>query len=389
MSERSEGRETERRSVAASGTWTSKSRPAAPRSRRKYLIGFVVLLLFAAFAVFVASRSNPDQVASQSDVNHLSVGPRVPSLAAAQGWINTPPLTRSALAGKVVLYDFWTYSCVNCVRTIPYLRAWYDAYAKDGLVVVGVHSPEFNFERNHANVRAAVQRLHVDYPVALDDQMAIWTEFGNNYWPADYIADRQGRLRDTTVGEGGYAHTEDVLRKLLGVAPSSPRAHIGGSENVGKPPSASEDVTPETYLGLERGIAGAQPGVHEYPQGGTLTPDTPKLLGSWFGDTQDVASNAAGAAITIQYHAREVNLVMATAAPGGAPIDVRVELDGKPLPIADRTPQTMVDASGKTFVRVQASDLYRLVLGPSIATHILRLTAEAPSLQAFAFTFSA
>ena len=248
-------------------TRMSESRNAAPRSRKKYVIGFVALLVFAVFAVVVASNSDPSKVASRADVNHLPVGPKVPALSAAKGWINSPPLTRADLQGKVVLYDFWTYSCVNCVRTIPHLRSWYDRYREDGLVVVGVHSPEFNFEKNHDNVKAAVTRLHVDYPVALDDEMVIWGQFSNNYWPADYIADRQGRLRDMTIGEGSYTQTEDVLRKLLGVATSAPRASVGDTGTAGKPPTAGEDVTPETYLGLERGIAGAQSGVTQYADG--------------------------------------------------------------------------------------------------------------------------
>jgi thiol-disulfide isomerase/thioredoxin len=349
----------------------------------------VGLLVVAVAAVAVASRSDPRKVASSLDVHHLPVGPEAPSLNAAKGWINSSPLTPADLRGKVVLYDFWTYSCVNCVRAIPHVRSWYHRYARDGLVVVGVHSPEFDFEKNHANVRAAVTRLHVDYPVALDDDSAIWNEFANQYWPADYITDRQGHLRASTYGEGNYTETENVLRSLLGVAASAPRASAVEKTNAGKAPTAPGAVTPETYLGLQRGTAGAQPGVANYPPTGDAALDQPKLEGSWFGDDEDVVSAASGAAIVIRYHAREVNLVMATAAPAGASVDVRVELDGRPLPAADRTSDTMVDAEGNTFVRVHASDLYRLVLGTAIETHTLRLTAEVPDVKAFVFTFSA
>ena len=370
-------------------TRMSESRTAAPRSRKKYVIGFVALLLFAVFAVVVASNSDPGTVASRADVNHLPVGPKVAGLGAAKGWINSPPLTSADLAGKVVLYDFWTYSCVNCVRTIPHLRSWYDRYQKDGLVVVGVHSPEFNFEKNHDNVKAAVTRLHVDYPVALDDEMAIWSEFSNNYWPADYIADRQGHLRDMTIGEGSYTQTEDVLRKLLGIPASAPRATLGDTGNAGKPPTASEDVTPETYLGLERGIAGAQPGVAQYPDGGSLT-----------------RGHAASDRELVRRHARRQQRRTGSRDRHRVPRSRGEPRDGEcrarqrahqgarrtrrqGASPAYRTSQTMVDADGSTFVQVQASDLYRLVLGPSIGTHTLRLTAEAPNLEAFAFTFSA
>jgi thiol-disulfide isomerase/thioredoxin len=358
-------------------------------SRRKYVLLFVALFTLAVGAVVVAARSDPTKVAAPLDVHNLPVGPSAPSLTAAKGWLNSPALPPAALRGKVVLYDFWTYSCVNCVRAVPHVRSWYDRYAKDGLVVVGIHSPEFDFEKNHANVQAAVKRLHVDYPVALDDNMAIWNEFANQYWPADYIADRHGHLRASTIGEGSYTQTENVLRALLGIRASAPRAGAVNEGKIGTPPTATDDITPETYLGLQRGIAGAQAGVVDYPPVTTLTRDRPALAGRWLGDDQDVVSSASGAAIVIRYRAREANLVMATAAPGGAPVEVRVELDGRPLPPADRTPDTLVDANGHTFIRVQASDLYRLVLGRSIQTHTLRLTAESPNVEAFAFTFSA
>jgi thiol-disulfide isomerase/thioredoxin len=356
--------------------------------RRKYLIFFAVLALAAVGAVVVAANSDPSKVATPLDVHNLPVGPKAPALTAAKGWINTSPLTPAALKGKVVLYDFWTYSCVNCVRAIPHVRAWYDRYAKDGLVVVGIHSPEFDFEKNHSNVRAAVKRLDVDYPVALDDDMSIWEAFSNQYWPADYIADRSGHLRATTIGEGSYPQTENVLRTLLGVPRTAPRAGAVNEGKVGRPPTAAEQVTAETYLGTERGDAGATAGPKTYPAGGSYDLGQPQLEGGWFGDTQDVVSTAPGAAIVIRYHAREANLVLASAGAGGAPVDLRVTLDGAPLPPEYRTVDTKVDADGNTYVHIDASDLYRLVLGPAIETHLLRLTAETPGVEAFAFTFS-
>ncbi len=209
-------------SVGERGSAASRLGQPRPGSRRKYVVWLVVLLGLAVVAVAVAARSDPSTVATPVDVHSLPVGPTAPSLSAAKGWINSPPLTPTDLRGKVVLYDFWTYSCVNCVRAIPHVRSWYDSYAKDGLVVVGIHSPEFDFEKNHANVQGAVKRLGVDYPVALDDDMTIWNEFANQYWPADYIADRRGHVRASSVGEGEYTATENVLRILLGVAPSAP-----------------------------------------------------------------------------------------------------------------------------------------------------------------------
>jgi thiol-disulfide isomerase/thioredoxin len=303
--------------------------------------------------------------------------------------LNSPPLTSADLQGKVVLYDFWTYSCVNCVRTIPYLRAWYDRYHQDGLVIVGIHSPEFDFEKSHTNVAAAVQRLHIDYPVALDDDMAVWQSFGAQYWPEQWIADGQGHLRYQTIGEGDERATEDVIRRLLGLPASAPRAAAVDEGTAGRPPIAAQGVTPETYLGLERGTAGAKPGTATYPPVKDLQVGEVSLVGPWRADREDVQAAAAGAGIEFRYRAREVNLVMANGRPGVQPVEVTIQLDGEPLPASERTSQTMVAADGHTFVSVSSSDLYRLVLGSGIETHTLRLTVQSPGVQAFAFTFSA
>jgi thiol-disulfide isomerase/thioredoxin len=362
------------------------SPPAAPRWR--YAALALLLAVAAVAAVIVASGSNPDTVAGTVNVKNLPVGPKPPGLSDARGWINSQPLTAGDLKGKVVVYDFWTYSCVNCVRTLPHLRAWYDRYKSDGLVVVGVHSPEFDFEKNHSNVRAAVKRLKVDYPVALDDNMDIWNAFGNQYWPNKYVTDREGRLRFEHIGEGGYRETENVLRELLGVAKDAPRASAVNEGRVGKPAAADQVITAETYLGTLRGVAGAQDGVHTYPKvDGPLPDGSVALEGVWDASGEQITSRALGSSIVLGYRAREVNLVMATAT--SQPITVVVELDGKPLPANERTPETKVDANGNTFVVVTASDLYRLVLGPAIEQHTLRLIAQGPGLEAFAFTFGA
>src|ERR1700761_5185349 len=158
----------------------------AAMGNRKYLVAAVVLVVVAVGAVVLAAGTKPGSVGSAAASGDGSAAPALD----AKGWINSPPLTPAKLKGKVVLYDFWTYSCVNCVRTIPYVRSWYDRYKSDGLVVIGVHSPEFDFEKIHSNVRLAVKKLGVDYPVALDDDMTIWNAFNNQYWPADYLYNR-------------------------------------------------------------------------------------------------------------------------------------------------------------------------------------------------------
>ena len=345
-----------------------------------YLWAAAALVAVAAAAVVVAARTPPPALAGNP--NRLPVGPPAPELH-AKGWINSAPLTARELAGKVVVYDFWTYSCINCVRTLPYLRSWYDRYARDGLVVIGVHSPEFSFEKDHGNVEAAVDRLQVTWPVALDDEKRIWDDFGNRYWPAKFVTDRQGRFRYFHPGEGAYRETEDVLRALLGVAGEAPRA---AAPVTAKPPAADREVTPETYLGTLRSDVAVE-GRHDYPDGTAPAPDHVRLVGAWDADGERVRSATPGASIVLAYRAREVNLVMAATA--GRPVDVVVEVDGKPLPPEFRTAQTQVDGTGRTSVRVSASDLYRLVLGPRWGRHTLRLTALASGLDAFAFTFGA
>jgi thiol-disulfide isomerase/thioredoxin len=359
--------------------------PATRPARRVYLWAALGLVLLSVAAIWIAAQADPSDTVAAVDLKNLPVGRPAPEVH-AKGWLNSPALSATDLSGKVVVYDFWTYSCVNCVRTLPYLRAWYDRYRNDGLVVVGVHSPEFDFEKDHGNVEQAVSRLNVTWPVALDDDMAIWDAFANRYWPAKWITDRQGHIRYFHPGEGNYGETENVIRALLGVAAASPRAQ-DPKEPQTAPNEVAQNVTQETYLGTERGST-AEGGQHAYPPG-ELRLHQPGLAGTWQGEPERIRSVSPEASLSLRYLAREVNLVMATGLPGGAPIDVTVELDGKPVPEGSRTADTKVDDHGATYVRVQASDLYRLAFGPRVEEHTLRLTPRTPGLEAFAFTFGA
>jgi len=350
-----------------------------PRRRFGYLIAAGVIAVIALASVLVAAGTNSSSISGSVDTSNLPDLRPAPALEAT-GWINSPPLAKSTLTGKVVLYDIWTYSCINCVRTFPYVRAWYDRYRADGLVVVGVHSPEFDFEKVHGNVESAVKRLNVTWPVALDNDKTIWNAFDNHYWPADYVADRTGELRYSHFGEGDYTNTENVLRTLLGVAPASPRATAGT-----KPETASgKPVNPETYLGTGLGPV-ARSGGHDYPPAGTLPPPQAALEGPWKGEPEKVTSTATGAAIAVGLHAQSVNLVLATAT--GKPMEAVVTLDNQPVPGNARGADIRVDASGRTIVRVTAPDMYRLVLLPAVEDHQLRVVAEAPGLEAYDFTF--
>ena len=351
-----------------------------PRHRRTYLIVAAAIGVVALASVLVASQSSPSAISGPVDTSHLPDKGPVPALD-AKGWINSPPLTPANLTGKVVLYDFWTYSCINCVRTFPYVRAFYDRYRADGLVIIGVHSPEFDFEKVHTNVEAAVKRLDVTWPVALDDDMTIWNAFKNQYWPADYVADRTGHLRYTHFGEGDYANTENVLRTLLGVPASSPRA----DKNVKAETASGQPTNPETYLDVQHGQIGAQSGLHVYPAAGQLTPPAIALEGAWSGSDEKITSAGVGATIALGVHAQSVNLVLASAS--GQPMDAVVALDGRPVPVNERGANIRVDASGRTIVRVTAPDMYRLVLAPTVENHQLTVVAEQAGLEAYDFTF--
>lgn len=354
-----------------------------PRPPWVYAVAALALVVLAAGAVVVASRADPGDLATPVDPRNLPVGDPVPGLD-VEGWLNTAPLSAADLDGKVVVYDFWTYSCVNCVRTLPWLRAWWDRYRDDGLVLVGVHSPEFDFERDADNVAAAVDRLDVTWPVALDEHHATFDAFDNHWWPAKYVADRDGRIRYRHIGEGAYDETEDVLRELLGVDPASPRA---ADPTEPAPPDEDEVVTPETYLGTFRGRAGATAGERDYPDPGDLGVDEVALAGRWEADHERVTALEAGASIVLRYRAAEVNLVMSS--PDGSPVDVTVEVDGRPVAPGDRPEGVAAGEDGTTTVTVAAPDLYRLAVHDAVGDHTIRLTAAAPGLSAFAFTFGA
>jgi thiol-disulfide isomerase/thioredoxin len=348
------------------------------RVRRRYLGALAALLAIAALAVMVAGQADPAEVGEPVDVNDLPViADSVPGPDQADGWIDSDPLTGASLAGSVVVYDFWTYSCVNCVRTLPHLAAWYDRYRRDGLVIVGVHSPEFDFEKDPDNVERAVGDLGVTWPVALDPDHRVWDAFGNRYWPAKYVVDRDGRLRYTHYGEGAYDETEDVLRKLLGVDPDSPRADDEDEPDV---PNLGQ-FSPELYVGGARGTTASPQGLSDPDGDGipggdatftlpdNLPVDTFALEGAWSIGSESATALAPGAAIVLQYRGQEVNLVLA--AGGSAPTSVTVSVDGG-------EPRT---------VEVGRPDLVNLLRDGPAGDHTMRIEAGSAGLAAYAFTF--
>ncbi|MEJ0097042.1 MAG: cytochrome c biogenesis protein DipZ [Bauldia sp.] len=321
----------------------------------------------------------------------LPVEGQFPSPDGAVTWLNSPPLTPSELKGKVVLVDFWTYSCINCIRTLPYVRAWADKYKDAGLVVIGVHSPEFAFEKNVDNVKRAIGDLGVTYPVAIDNNYAIWRAFQNQYWPAHYFIDAEGRIRHHSFGEGDYDTSERIIQQLLKEAGSSNVPDDLVAVNAeGAEAAAGADTlrSPETYIGYARAANFVSDGgeVHEqphvYPAPASLQLNQWGLAGDWTVQGERAVLNQAGGSITYRFHARDLHLVLGPGA-DGRPVRFRVLVDGKP-PGADHGTDT--DDQGNGTIAEQR--LYQLVRqSGDTADRTFEIDFLDPGAQAFAFTF--
>jgi thiol-disulfide isomerase/thioredoxin len=313
-----------------------------------------------------------------------------PPLTGAVAWLNSPPLDAQALKGKVVLVDFWTYSCINCLRTLPYVRAWAEKYRDRGLVVIGVHAPEFAFERDIGNVKRAVADLGVTYPVAIDNDYAIWRAYRNQYWPAHYFIDAQGRVRHHHFGEGEYDESEKVIQNLLAEAGTTGAA--GGIVKVeAAGAQASPDMadvgSPETYVGYERAEHFASPGgavedkSHLYA-GADLRLNEWSLAGDWTVGSESADLDKPGGAVEYRFHARDLHLVLG---PGedGKPVRFRVTIDGA---APGESHGADVDADGAGVVKDER--LYQLVRqsGP-VRDRLFRIEFLDPGARAYAFTF--
>jgi cytochrome c biogenesis protein CcdA/thiol-disulfide isomerase/thioredoxin len=316
---------------------------------------------------------------------------KLPSLDGAVAWINSAPLTAQSLEGKVVLIDFWTYSCINCLRALPYVEDWYARYRDQGLVVIGVHAPEFAFEKDPDNVRRAVRDLGITYPVALDNNYAIWQAFDNQYWPAHYFIDAAGRIRGHHFGEGDYAHSEELLRTLLteaGAAHLPPAASAIHATGVEAPPDEADLQSPETYIGYQRAenfvsAGGPEPDApHTYRAPQTLALNQWALTGGWLIEKERAVATGVPTTIVFRFRARDLHLVLGPAA-AGRPVRFRVTLDGH-APGSDHGADVWPDGSG----RVDAQRLYQLLRqsGP-VAEHTFAIEFLDPGVQAYSFTF--
>ena len=321
----------------------------------------------------------------------LPVEGTFPSLEGATGWLNSPPLTTEALRGKVVLVDFWTYSCINCLRTLPYLRAWAEKYKDAGLVVVGVHTPEFAFEKKPSNVATATKDLGIGFPVALDSNFSIWRAFGNRAWPAFYFIDAQGRIRHHQFGEGRYEQAEKVIQQLLAEAggsslPSNYVAPVGQGTQAAAGPTPA--LSGETYLGYAQAENFASPGgiardrAHEYKAASDLRLDEWALAGDWTVDGERAVLNRANGRIAYRFQARDLHLVLGPAK-DGSPVRFRVRVDGK-APQADHGSD--IDAEGNGTIDHQR--LYQLVRqAKGSRNRLFEIEFLDPGAQAYAFTF--
>ncbi|MBX9621036.1 MAG: redoxin family protein [Alphaproteobacteria bacterium] len=309
-----------------------------------------------------------------------------PKIEGIKKWINSPPLNLEELKkqGKVVLIDFWTYSCINCVRTLPYIKSWYDKYHDKGLVIIGVHSPEFEFEKNEQNVETAVKKDGIQYPVAMDNDLVTWENFNNRYWPAHYLINQDGKVVYIHFGENEYDVTENNIRYLLGL--EMEKNYKTSQPELPSPISPSQ--SPETYLGYGRteGFVSPQNMEREKTARYTYPKHIPlnswALQGFWLAQSEKIIAKEPKSSLQYHFRAKQVYLVMAPSTPG-VPQKVKVLFNGKPV----------MESAGKDVknsqVLVNQSTLYELVSFKELTSGIIEIQAETPGLEAFAFTFGA
>jgi thiol-disulfide isomerase/thioredoxin len=347
-------------------------------------------LLGALLAVLVAVPHATWAQGNTSVPAPLPIEGRMPALGGATGWLQTQPLATAGLRGKVVLIDFWTYSCVNWVRTLPYVRAWAEKYRSAGLVVIGVHSPEFEFEKSVDNISRAVADLRVTYPVAIDSDFALWRAFSNEYWPALYVTDAQGRIRHHQFGEGGYERTERVIQQLLaetGAANVDRNLVAVSAQGVEVAADEAHLKSPETYVGYGRAERFAARRADRDKAAVYAVPDRLNLnqwglAGDWTIEHERARLNAAHGRIAYRFHARDLNLVMGPSA-GGAAVRFRLRVDGQPP-----GDHHGIDVDAQGFGTATEQRLYQLIRqrGP-IADRLFEIEFLDGGIEAYVFTF--
>jgi thiol-disulfide isomerase/thioredoxin len=350
----------------------------------------VSLLLLGFGGIWIAALAR-DKASIQLNPVKGSADGNLPPLSGATGWINSKLLTRADLRGKVVLVEFWTYTCVNWRRTLPYVRAWAEKYRQQGLIVIGVHTPEFSFEKDTNNVRRAIKELNIGFPVAIDNNYAVWFAFRNEYWPALYFIDARGRIRHYHFGEGSYDTSERVIQQLLdemgvaGVPQDLVALTLTGAE---APADLANLESPETYLDYQRTHNFVSPGgpvadrQHVYFRPETLGLNEWALAGDWTMQPEADRSNTSGGLLVCRFHARDLNLVMGPAIPGGS-IRFRVRIDGEPP--GDGHGADIV-GSGEGTITEQR--MYQLIHQPgAITDRTIEIEFLNSGVEVFDFTF--
>jgi len=369
-------------------------------STRNILLVIVIICIVGAIWYLDKGKVNPGGavgggvVASSTTAVHSAdyaanakQYPAAKELISPDGYINTggQPVTISSLLGKkVILLDFWTYSCINCQRTIPYLNAWYQKYKDAGLEIIGIHTPEFDFEKVYANVAAAVDKFGIKYPVVMDSNYYTWNEYNNEYWPEEYLIDVDGLVRENNIGEGNYAETEQTIQKLLAQLDTTlgtTTANIPtGLVNINETINAN---SPETYFDYQRntnlgnGTAGVE-GVQTFTTPSAIDPDTLYLGGTWNIEDQFAENSEAGDTITFKYDAQDVYFV-ASSVPG---VTITVLRDGVPV-----TTEAGSDLNAQSQVNIKEPRLYHLITEQTPGTHTLKIIVNGPKLDAYTFTF--
>jgi thiol-disulfide isomerase/thioredoxin len=356
----------------------------------RFLAQFTFLSTAGTEQKLIAQLAEP-LASSQPGATIVAETAAMPPLSGATQWLNSPPLTSEMLRGKVVLVDFWTYSCINCLRTLPYLKAWNEKYRDQGLVIIGVHTPEFAFEKDSHNVEQAIRDLGITYPVAMDNQYAIWNAYKNQYWPAHYLIDADGKIRHQHFGEGAYQETELMIQALLkeahhGVlATSEELVQVAGSGATAA--AADTEHSPETYLGYARQQNLVSPEAikkdisGQYTAPRTLKADQWALSGKWRVSAESAAVQASGSMISFRFQGRDLHLVLGSRS--GKPVRFKVTLDGV-APAVDHGAD--IDAQGNGVIREQR--LYQIIRqSGKIAARTFRIEFLDADAEAFAFTF--
>jgi thiol-disulfide isomerase/thioredoxin len=371
-------------------THPSKPSQNKARSRLPYIASALAILLVVTFAYGITHSTSLSGLLSGGALE--SGTSPAPDFKGIVDWENSSPLTLSDLKGKVVLVDFWTYSCINCQNTFPYLRKWYEAYKDQGLVIVGVHSPEFDFEKNISNVRQAVKHYNVLWPVAVDSNHETWDAYKNQYWPAEYLIDKNGIVRDIHLGEGNYDLTEKSIRTLL-----AETGHKVGAAGAYAGPTPQGNKTAELYAGAGRGLN--IPSSHtnvsfDYVDPNSYSQNYNQANAIYWNGFWNIGSEFAEHTrnsspwqdyVAVNYGATEVVMVSANS---GSPVIAYVTIDGQNVPASDAGTDLKYDTTGQSYILIDRSDLFSIIKHSAFERHIIKVSPIDKGFRLFTFDFN-